>query len=118
MLENDKNNVAYYKKKKKDDEEVIGKRKEPTLRAPSSTKTNTPTEAEILYQDQPTSETERKNEELKSAKVSSSTASSQSPSSGKSWSQVTGENVKANLNKPSLRMRNDVQIKPVFGGSN
>ena len=76
MPENDKNNVAYYKKKKKDDEEVIGKRKEPTLRAPTSTKTNTPTAAEILYQDQLTSETERKNEELQSAKVSSSTAPS------------------------------------------
>ena len=50
MPENNKNNVAYYKKKKKDDAEVIGTRKEPTLRAPSSTKTNTPTEAKILYQ--------------------------------------------------------------------
>ena len=38
MPENDKNNVTYYKKKKKDDEEVIGTRKEPTFRAPSSTK--------------------------------------------------------------------------------
>ena len=47
--------------------------------------------------------------------MSSSTAPSQSPSSGKSWSQVAGENVKAKLNKTGLIMRNDVQIKPVFG---
>ena len=80
MLEKDKNNAAYYKKKKKDDEKVMVTRKDPTLRAPTLTKTNAPTEAEILYQGKLTSETEQINEELQSAKVSSNSAPSQSPS--------------------------------------